>query len=185
MSNSAYTLARETYSSIGVDTEAAAALAALVHRVELSRDGLRLSLKVPMPAAPGAADEPPWPDVAVTRFVPLQLKRRGVELRLVIPSAQTQRPKVDLALLKAVGRARRWFDQLASGRATSLAAIASQEGISVRYVGRLLRLAFLAPPLVEMIAQGRQPAELSAEMLSRRMVLPPEWEAQQRLLACK
>jgi hypothetical protein len=31
------------------------------------------------------------------RFVPLQVKRRGVELRLVIPSAHTERPKVDLA----------------------------------------------------------------------------------------
>jgi hypothetical protein len=119
----------------------------------------------------------------VTRFVPLQVKRRGVELRLVIPGAHTQRPKVDLALLKAVGRARRWFDQLAAGRAVSLAAIASQEGISVRYVGRLIRLAFLAPPIVEMIAQGRQPAELTAEVLTRRMVLPPEWEAQKQVLA--
>ena len=76
-----------------------------------------------------------------------------------------------------------WFDQLASGRATSLAAIAAQEGISVRYVGRLIRLAFLAPPLVEMIAQGRQPAELSAERLSRRRVLPLDWEMQKQLLA--
>jgi hypothetical protein len=38
-------------------SEAAAALTALVHRVELSRDGLRLSLKVPMPATPGAAND--------------------------------------------------------------------------------------------------------------------------------
>ena len=53
----------------------------------------------------------------------------------------------------------------------------------MRYVGRLIRLAFLAPPLVEMIAQGRQPAELTAEMLSRRITLPPEWEAQKQLLA--
>ena len=163
-------------------TEAAAALAALVHRVELSRDGLRLSLKVPMPAA-GAGNDPPWADAIVTRFIPLQLKRRGAELRLIVPDAHTPRPKVDLALLKAVGRARRWFDQLASGRATSLAAIASQEGISVRYVGRLIRLAFLAPPLVEMIAQGRQPAELTAEMLTRRVILPLEWAAQKQVLS--
>ena len=81
-------------------TEAAAALAALVHRVELSRDGLRLSLKVPMPAV-GAGNDPPWPDAIVTRFIPLQLKRRGAELRLIMPDAHTQRPKVDLALLKA------------------------------------------------------------------------------------
>ena len=163
-------------------TEAAAALAALVHRVELSRDGLRLSLKLPMPAA-GAGNDLPWADTIVTRFIPLQLKRRGAELRLIVPDAHTPRPKVDLALLKAVGRARRWFDQLTSGRAASLAAIAAREGISVRYVGRLIRLAFLAPPIVELIAQGHQPPALSAEMLSRRITLPPEWEAQKQLLA--
>jgi hypothetical protein len=163
-------------------TEASAALTALVHRVELSRDGLRLSLKVPMPTA-GAGNDPPWPDVTVTRFVPLQLKRRGVELRLVIAGAHTQRPKVDLALLKAMGRARRWFDQLASGRAASLAAIAAREGISVRYAGTPHSLAFLAPPIGELIAQGRQPAELTAEMVTRRAVLPLEWAAQKRLLA--
>jgi len=85
-------------------------------------------------------------------------------------------------LLKAVGRARRWFDLLASGRAASLAAIAAQERISVRYLGRLIRLAFLAPPIVELIAQGRQPPDLTLERLTRRTVLPPEWEAQQRAL---
>jgi len=169
-------------SKLRSSTEAATALAALVHRVELSRDGLRLSLKLPMPAAE-AGNNPPSPDAIVTRFVPLQLKRRGVELRLLIAGAHTQRPKVDLALLKAVGRARRWFDLLATGRAASLAAIASQEGVGVRYVGRLIRLAFLAPPIVEMIAQGRQPVELTAEMLTRRAALPPEWEAQKRLPA--
>ena len=47
-------------------TEAAAALAALVHRVELSRDGLRLSLKVPMPAILGGGD-PQGRDAIVTR----------------------------------------------------------------------------------------------------------------------
>ena len=174
--------ARTWSGKLGSCSEAAAALAALVHRVELSRDGLRLSLKVPMPAA-AAGNDPPWADAIVTRFIPLQLKRRGAELRLIVPDAHTPRPKVDLALLKAVGRARRWFDQLASGRATSLAAIASQEGISVRYVGRLIRLAFLAPPLVEMIAQGRQPAELTAEMLTRRIILPLEWAPQKQVLS--
>jgi site-specific DNA recombinase len=163
-------------------TEAAAALAALVHRIELSRDGLRLSLKVPMPAI-GAENDPTCRDAIVTRFIPLQVKRRGVELQLVIAGAHTQRPKVDLALLKAVGRARRWFDRLALERATSLAAIASQEGVSARYVVRLIRLAFLAPSIVEMIAQGRQPAELTVEMLTRRTVLPLEWAEQRRTLS--
>jgi DNA invertase Pin-like site-specific DNA recombinase len=163
-------------------TEVAAALAFLVYRVDLSREGLRLSLMLPRPAIVGGND-PQSRNAILTRFIPLQLKRRGAELRLVIPGAPIQRPKVDLALLKALGRARRWFDQLSSGEATSLAAIAPREGVSVRYVGRLIRLAFLAPPIVEMIAQGRQPAQLTAEVLTRRTVLPLEWAAQKRVLS--
>jgi hypothetical protein len=43
-------------------------------------------------------------------------------------------------------------------------------------------LAFLAPSIVEMIAQRRQPAELTVEMLTRRTVLPLEWAEQRRTL---
>jgi hypothetical protein len=32
-----------------------------------------------------------------------------------------------------------------------------------------------------MIAQGRQPVELTAEMLTRRIALPLEWAAQKRI----
>jgi hypothetical protein len=46
-------------------------------------------------------------------------------------------------------------------------------------------LAFLAPSIVESIAQGRQPVELTTEMLTRRTVLRPEWEAQHRALATR
>jgi hypothetical protein len=171
--------ARAWCGKLGSGTEAAAALAALVHRVELSRDGLRLSLRVPIP--PTGIDNDQHRDAIVARFVPLQLKRRGAELRLVIPSAPMQRPKIDLALVRALGRARRWFELLTSGQAPSLAAIAAREGLSARYVGRLVRLTFLAPPIVEMIAQGRQPVELTAEMLTRRIALPLEWAAQKRM----
>ena len=38
--------------------------------------------------------------------------------------------KPDAALLKATARAHRWFEELVSGRATSLAAIASRQGVT-------------------------------------------------------
>jgi hypothetical protein len=107
-----------------------------------------------------------------------RLRRRGAELRLVIHDAHAARAEVDTTLLKALGRARRWFDQLVSGEATSLTAIAQREGLGVRYVGRLLPLAFLAPPIVEIIAQGHQPVEVTTEMLTRRTILRREWQAQ-------
>jgi hypothetical protein len=81
-------------------------------------------------------------------------------------------------LLKAIARARVWFDELASGRVRSLAEIARNEDIGKRYVERLSRLAFVTPAIVEAICQGQQPAEFNAEMLFNRIDLPLEWSAQ-------
>ena len=106
------------------------------------------------------------------------MKRRGVETRIVIAAGDDLARKVDPALLKAVARSRAWFDELASGSVRSLADIARRENIAARYVERLSRLAFAAPAIVEAICQGRQPAELSAETLLKRIDLPLEWPAQ-------
>jgi site-specific DNA recombinase len=89
-------------------------------------------------------------------------------------------PRVpDASLLKAIARAHRWFEELASGRATSLAAIASHEGVSDRYVARLIQLAFLAPKIVEAIAERGALADLK---LTRHVDLPLDWTMQQRVV---
>jgi site-specific DNA recombinase len=58
-----------------------------------------------------------------------------------------------------------------------VAEIAERERIGSRYVRRLLRLAFLAPEIVEAIAAGDQPPELTAEVLAERIDLPLLWPA--------
>ena len=138
------------------EAEQTSALGALVDRVELKSDGIRVSIKL----AIAGAEKPrvQLPDqVAIARSFPMQLKRRGVELRLIVGDHNRSAAIVDLSLLKAVARAHRWFDEISAGKARSLAAIAAREGLAVRYVGRLIRLAFLAPEIVESIVEGRQP----------------------------
>jgi site-specific DNA recombinase len=83
--------------------------------------------------------------------------------------------RADSALLKAVARARQWSEDLLARRAQSVAEIAQRECVSSRYVRRLLRLAFLAPEIVEAIAAGHQPPELA---LAERIDLPMLWTAQ-------
>ena len=56
------------------------------------------------------------------------------------------------------------------------------EGITRRYIRRLVGHAFLSPELVEAILQGRQPVELTATRLSE-LDLPMDWTEQHRLLA--
>jgi site-specific DNA recombinase len=163
------------------EVEQTSAIATLVDRVELKSDGIRVSIKLPIAGA--EKSRPQLPDqVTIARWFPMQLKRRGVELRLIVGDHNRSAAIVDLSLLKAVARAHRWFDEISTGKARSLAAIATREGISVRYVGRLIRLAFLAPDIVASIVEGRQPTTLTAEALTRRIELPLSWSAQRAAL---
>ena len=100
-------------SGCATKSEAAAALADLIERVELSRDGIRVTLKVPIPPAEEQKGAPPR-HIALTKFVPMQMKRRGVEMRMVLEGDSTP-VRVDLPLLKAVARARRWSQELICG----------------------------------------------------------------------
>jgi hypothetical protein len=84
--------------------------------------------------------------------------------------------------MKAIARGRQWSDDLLAGRVESVAVIAQREGVLAHYVRRLTRLAFLAPKIVEAIAAGHQPPELTAKALTERIELPLLWNEQERAL---
>ena len=120
----------------------------------------------------------------IRHTVPTTIRRRGVETRLVIGGFQGE-PRTyssDPALIKAIARSRQWFDDLVSGRVLSLVEIAKAEDITDRYVGRVLPLAFLAPDIISSVVTGTQPVQLTAEMLTKRIDLPLNWEDQKSLL---
>jgi hypothetical protein len=58
--------------------------------------------------------------------------------------------------------------------------IAERKRVGARYVRRLMRPAFLAPKIVEMIAAGSQPPDLTAEALAERNDLPLLWAEQEQ-----
>ena len=158
------------------ETDKMASLAEVIDRIQLRDDGISVTLRIQVPCSRAGVRTTSILDLS--RFVPLIMKRRGVETRIIIAAGDDLPRKVDPALLKAVARSRVWFEELASGRVRSLADIARREGIAQRYVERLSRLAFVAPRIIEAICQGRQPAELNAETLLNRIDLPLEWSAQ-------
>jgi hypothetical protein len=91
-----------------------------------------------------------------------------------------QRQNVDNVLLKAFSRAFRWRKLLDEGACSTIKEIAAKEKIDPSYVGDVLRLTLLAPDIVEMILDGRQPPALQFEAL--RKSLPYEWEEQRRAI---
>jgi site-specific DNA recombinase len=74
-----------------------------------------------------------------------------------------------------------WLDLLESGQAASIADLAQRVGTDERYVSRLLKLAFLAPDIIDAILDGRQPRSLSLERL-KKIELPLSWNAQRTAL---
>ena len=141
---------------------------------------MRLWISLPLATSAKATASAPT-HLLLTRHIPLQVKRRGIEMRLVIGGSGSA-PRMDAPLLKAAARAHRWFDDLVSGRSTSMLEIGQREGVGKRYVSRIIRLAFLAPALIEGLVEGRQPPELTAQLLSTSGDLPLSWPAQEQLL---
>src|SRR6185437_3507610 len=58
--------------------------------------------------------------LTITRALPLRIKRRGVEMRLVIGDAHAPAVKADPILLKEVARAYRCFDAVLTGKLSSM-----------------------------------------------------------------
>lgn len=147
----------------------AEALAAVIVRVNLWADGIKVALKTTLGEV----------EVALTRSVSMRMKRRGSELRMVVDGQRYV--KADQVLIRAIGRAHRWVDQLVAGK--SVREIARDEGhTTAQYVRRVLPLAFLAPSIVESIMNGAQPTDLTANRLLHGASLDPNWEGQRKAL---
>jgi site-specific DNA recombinase len=116
--------------------------------------------------------------------VPMQLRRRGAELKLVLAGDHARAGSPDPNLIAAIAQGHRWFEELRSGDITSIADLVRRHGVHQADVSRILPLAFLAPDIVEAILDGRQPVELTAARL-KRIRLPNAWADQRRVLGFK
>jgi hypothetical protein len=158
----------------------------LIEKVVIEEDAIMIRVRrrplLGRAVMPPASENPGDSPIELT--APVAFRRRGVEMRLVLPAValQNDRSRCDPTLIKAIARGRAWFEELAAGRARSLRELAERDGITRRYVRRLVDLAFLCPELVEAILQGRQPVELTATRLTE-LDLPLDWTDQRRLLA--
>jgi len=144
-------------------------LSDLIDRVTVGEDALLIALNREGLAARLGVDVPASPDGApVLIQAPLRIARRGVETRLIIEGHSAEPARApDPVLVSAVARGHTWFEDLTSGRANSIKQIADREGMSDRYVKRLLDLAFLPPALVEDILDGRQSPDMTVERLAQ------------------
>jgi DNA invertase Pin-like site-specific DNA recombinase len=104
-------------------------------------------------------------------------KRCGGEVHLVVPpnsNVSVRNPKP--SLIKALARARGWYEKVIQGDAPDMRSLARQAALTERYVGKVFGCALLAPDIIESILEGRQPQDLNFEKLCQHV--PQSWAEQ-------
>ena len=154
-------------------------LLAIDVRVEIRDDSLSVSI-APSGLAAAIGVAAPSATDRLTRSVPLAIRKRGQETRLVLGEVRTRTPDADLVRL--IGNAAVWMERLLSGDAASVRALARDLGQDHRAVARTLPLAFLAPDIRKAILEGTQPTGMTPSKLLRLDALPFDWRAQRSAL---
>jgi site-specific DNA recombinase len=82
-----------------------------------------------------------------------------------------------LSLLTAIARARDGIEAIVEDPAIDFGAIARRDKLAERHVRFLAPLAYLSPRVIEAIAEGWAPADLTVTRLARN--LPLSWTEQE------
>jgi len=117
---------------------------------------------------------------SVTVRIPMKMKRRGGRKMIIIPdglSEAAHNSDCNVPLAVALARAHGWQELFLSGRYTTATELARKLGLDRSYVTRMMRLALLAPDIVDAIMDGREPEGLTFKKLTTKPV-PMSWEEQ-------
>ncbi len=122
--------------------------------------------------------------VTLTIRIPMRFQRHGGRKLIIAPEGEEDwapaAPRSDNTLIRALARAHRWKRLIENGTYCSIKELAAAEKVNDSYVCRILRLTLLAPDIVDVILNGRQPKILQLKDLMRHV--PTEWAKQRRAL---
>lgn len=158
---------------------------ALVQKVVLNADCVTVELSIVglLKTLGLKASETDAASTCHTITIPIELRRRGIETRLVVNNkGGTEASAADPGLLDLLRQAHRLLGTLTGGSGLTMAELAERERMDVSDLSRVLRFAFLAPDICQAIVEGRQPTELTRKRLFRLSELPNLWAEQRMLL---
>lgn len=128
--------------------------------------------------APIGADAP----ATITLTSYMRLTRTGRAVRLVQnDGSHAGATSPDATLIRLVVRARGWWEQLKAGD-LDIMTLAANEGVTASYITRVVRLAFLAPTVIDRILSGGQLASVDGGSLTATAAIPIDWSQQRRAL---
>lgn len=106
--------------------------------------------------------------------IPLKVKRRNGRPRIVPPADHdvADEPMPDPRTLRAIARAWDWRRRLERGEVATLSDIAQAEQVTLPFVSRYIRLAYLSPIVLERLLIHRRPSVLPLDKLAAAALAP-------------
>lgn len=111
----------------------------------------------------------------------VRLTRSGRAMRLVHDSGAAADERPNAAAIKLLVKARRWWARLREGD-IDITRLAELEKVGPAYMTRVLRLAFLAPAVVDAILAGGTAAQVDAASLVSTGGITANWTEQAKML---
>jgi site-specific DNA recombinase len=114
---------------------------------------------------------------ALQTIAPFQLRRRGVETRIILGGAA---PETDETLCRNIANGVKWFSAIRNG--ATFEEIALREKSSVRRIYAVTNLAFLSRGTIERAVNGSLPLHITTDYLLKKG-FPANWDEQHDLFA--
>ena len=149
----------------------------LVERIDIAPGSIQVTLNHRALSDLLNVDAAEFNSDALIFKLPFQTRKRGVETKLIIGHVA---PDKDTTLIRNLAKAHKWLGMIKAG--TSLDEIVEQETTSRRRIQQVIKFTFLAPDIIQMIVEGRQPISLTSEWVLRNS-LPGDWQDQRTLIA--
>lgn len=107
---------------------------------------------------------------------PFHHVRQGRAVRLVVGNTSLTTDASRMAILKAIARARHWYEQITSGEVSSIEQLASIHGVSPRLIHKHMRLVPLSPQRVEGFMS--RPESMPISLHDLLTAVPINWREQ-------
>ncbi len=116
--------------------------------------------------------------ITIRVIIPLMMRKKNGRPKILVPVEQTpaEARMQDAHVLRAIARAWSWRRKLDRGEASTLQDIATVEKVTDQYVGRVIRLGYLAPDVLEKLLIHRIPPAVCLHDLIAVAELP--WREQ-------
>lgn len=155
-------------------------LRSMLHEVQVRPAGITIEVATIELAKVLSLDATGASPAMLTIASNVRLTRTGRAVRLVHDNgAAATADGVDLTLVRLIVQARGWWDRIIK-EGLEPSTLAELEGVSVSYIVRVMRLAFLSPTVTDAVLDGRLRAGIDSTALLNIRSIDPSWEDQER-----